>query len=160
MAVDVQLVLDPEWTGPEERANAARRNTEIGFENALELEQGLVVEPDVVEIASCNLSLAQAEVDGVTREAGIALHAREALLLHGGDDFAVAHEARRTVVVEGGNPQDVHISHRCVRLSCPVSEESDHPRQEEWIGARRILVHVQPSNAVARRAGDVSPRGR
>jgi hypothetical protein len=37
--------------------------------------------------------------------------------LRGGQDFAVAHEARRGVVVVGGDAEDVHASSARARLS-------------------------------------------
>ena len=45
-----QLVLDPEWTCLEEGAKTARRDAQIRLEDALELQQRLVVETHVRQI--------------------------------------------------------------------------------------------------------------
>ena len=50
----------------------------------------------------------QAEVDGVRRKAGVVLVAREALLFGGGDQDAVLQQRGGGVVVEAGDPEDVH----------------------------------------------------
>ena len=106
--------LHPERAGLEERGEAARRGAEIGLEHALELEQRLVVEADGLEVVRrrCRPPR-QAVVDGVGREARVALLAREALLLRRGDDLAVAQQARGAVVVERRDAEDPD------RLACP-----------------------------------------
>ena len=64
LARQVQLLLQPDGMRHEERPEAARRERQIGLEQALELQQRLVVEPDVVELGRrrCRASL-QAVVD-------------------------------------------------------------------------------------------------
>ena len=59
-------------------------------------------------------ALAQAVLDGPARERGVALLAREALLLGGGDDLAVAQQAGGAVVVEGGEAEDVFVRHTAI----------------------------------------------
>jgi len=62
------------------------------LEDALELEERLVVERDVVEILCRDVPVVEAELDRVLREPRVMLPAGKALLLRGGQDFAVAHE--------------------------------------------------------------------
>ncbi len=60
-------------------------------------------------------ALAENVVDGVPRVARVVLHAAEPLLLGGGDDPPVLDEARRGVVVPGGDAEDVHAGGRPIR---------------------------------------------
>ena len=48
--VGIKLVLHPEWARFEEGFESARSDAEVCLENALELEQGFVVERDRGEI--------------------------------------------------------------------------------------------------------------
>ena len=66
---------------------AAGREREIGLEQPLELEERLVVERDMVDLAERDAALRQAIGERVMRETRIVLLAREALLLGGGDDL-------------------------------------------------------------------------
>jgi hypothetical protein len=78
----------------------------IVLENALELQQRLVVEADVVEVLHAEAALAKTVRDRVMRELLVVLLAREALFLRRGDELAVAHEAGRGVVVVGGESEN------------------------------------------------------
>jgi len=49
---------------------------------------------------------------GVIGEGRVVLFAREPLLLRGGDDLPVAHQARRAVMMKGGQSKDVHRTPR------------------------------------------------
>ena len=40
------------------------------------------------------------------RESGVVLFAREALLLRGGHDLAIAHKRSRAIVIKGGDAED------------------------------------------------------
>src|SRR5262249_42971693 len=86
--------------GREERPHAARGDPQVLLDEPLELEQRLVVEADIVDVADADAALAQAVGDGMVGEPGVVLLASEALLLRRGDDVAVAREAGRRVVVE------------------------------------------------------------
>ncbi len=65
-----QLLADPERQGLAERAEARRGVGEVGFQEPLELEQGLVVEADPVEVGGGQAGLGQAVVDGLRGEGG------------------------------------------------------------------------------------------
>ena len=102
-----ELLFDPERPRLQERAVAARRDGQVRLEDPLELEEGLVVEADDVDVLNGDAGVFQAEVDGTGREGRIALHAREALFLACRDDFAVPEESGGTVVVVRRDAEDV-----------------------------------------------------
>src|SRR5262245_22214127 len=101
LSVDEKLVLEPERSGLEEREKAAWRYGEIRLEDALELEEWLVVKPDVTQVTPGDPRGAQAVLDGPLREARVALDASEPLLLGRGDYHAVPQQAGGAVVVIG-----------------------------------------------------------
>jgi len=63
-ACDVIAPLQRLWTRLHERAKPARRDGEVRLENALELEQRLVIEGDILDIGDADAALAQAVLDG------------------------------------------------------------------------------------------------
>ena len=81
LPVDVQLVLDPQRTGHQERPEPSRHDAEVGLEDALELEQRLVVEARQPSRSSTPMPrVSRQYVDGAVREGRVALLAGEALL--------------------------------------------------------------------------------
>lgn len=106
-AIGVELLLDPERAGLEERREAARGGLQVDLEDPLELEERLVVEADVRQILGFDSGLAEAVRDRARREGGVTLDAGEPLLLRRGHDLAVAEQAGRAVVVERGDAEDV-----------------------------------------------------
>ena len=107
----VELVLDPERTRFEKGDQAARRDAQIRLEDALELEEGLVVEAHVRQVLGRYAARPEAVGHGATRERRVPLPAGEPLLLRGGDDLAVSQDTGGTVVVEGRYTQDVRDGH-------------------------------------------------
>lgn len=106
---DPQFLAQPQRHGHHEGFEALGRGAEIGLQDAPELEGGLVVERHGVDgVPGGEPGLGEAVADGVDGEAGVVLLAREAFLLGGGDDLAVAHEAGGGVVVVGADSEDVH----------------------------------------------------
>jgi len=103
-----QLLLHPDRQGHHEGLEALGGDPDVGFEDAGELVDRLVVEGHGVELAGSDAALGEAVADGVGREIGIVLLAREALLLGGGDDPAVANEGGGGVVVKGADAENVH----------------------------------------------------
>src|SRR4029453_15981447 len=101
-----EFLLDPQWSALEEGRKAFRSVVEIGLEQPLELEQGLVVEAHVVELFGADAGFPQTVGDGVARESMVVLLAGEALFLRRRDDLAVDEKARGGVVVEGGDSED------------------------------------------------------
>ena len=102
----VQLLLQPQRHGLDEGPEAYGRVTHIRLEQALELEQRLVVETDVVQLLRLQAGMLQAVLDGVDREAVVVLLAREAFFLRGGDDLSVDDQCSRRVVVESRDTQN------------------------------------------------------
>ena len=105
-ARQVELLLRPQRHELQERPEAARRVRQVGLQQALELQERLVVEADVVELLGRDAGLVEAVADGVDRERVVVLAAGEPLLLRRRDDVAVDDERRRRVVVEGRDAED------------------------------------------------------
>ena len=84
----------------------ARRERQVGLEQALELEERLVVERHVVEIFGANRACAGSSARHC-RKARVVLAAREALLLRRADD-APSRTSSRRVVIERGDAEDLH----------------------------------------------------
>jgi hypothetical protein len=110
-----QLFAQPQRQRHAKRREAARAAGEIGLEQALELEERLVVEHDPVDVLELNAGLLQAIVDGEPRIAGVELLAGEALFLRGGNEPAVLDDRRGAVVIEGGEAEDAHVA---LRTAC------------------------------------------
>src|SRR5688572_24052872 len=85
--LDVELLLHPQRRGLEKGPEAARRNVDVGLEDALELEQRLVVETDERQVADTDAGVVETETGGVNRKALVTLLPGEPLLLGGGDDL-------------------------------------------------------------------------
>src|SRR5262249_51546670 len=85
---------------------AGRGEAEVLVEQSVELEERLVVETDVVEFGRADACLAEAVGRSSSGKPGVVLLTREALLLSGSDDLAVAHHAGCRVVVEGREAED------------------------------------------------------
>jgi hypothetical protein len=79
-----------------------RAEGEIGFEQALELQKGLVIEGDVVDFRERGAAGLEAILDGEARIIGIELLACETFFLCGGHDAAIDDQCGRTVVIERG----------------------------------------------------------
>src|SRR5438034_8580639 len=79
--VEEQLFFHPQWACHPELREPAGRNAEIGLENALELEEGLVIEADICQVRGPNLGRLETVPDGVPRKRGVALRTGEALFL-------------------------------------------------------------------------------
>ena len=60
LLVEVELVLDPERPRHEERSKPLRRDAEVGLQDPLELEQGLVVKADEGQVADADAPGAKA----------------------------------------------------------------------------------------------------
>jgi hypothetical protein len=62
----------------------------------------------VIELPGVDARLAQAVIHGLLREPVIMLLPREAFFLGGRDELTIANDARRAVVIERGDTEDVH----------------------------------------------------
>ncbi len=108
--LEEELFAQPDRNRHAEGLEAPRREAHIGFQQALELEEGLVVEGYMIDILQADAGFVQAIFQRIVGETGIVLLAREAFLLRGGDDLAVTQQGGSAVVIEGGNAEDMHAA--------------------------------------------------
>ena len=87
---------------------APRREGEIGLDQALELEERLVVEHHAIDSAHARAALGQAAADRIHRKPRVVLLAREALFLRRRDDFSVLDQRRRAVVIKSADAENAH----------------------------------------------------
>src|SRR5205823_4199234 len=93
-----------------ERAEAAWRITKIRFQQAIELQQRLIVKDDTVERAQIDGARIDARSDRVRREAIIVLATRKTLLLGRRDYVAVVDQGRRAIMKVGGDTEYLHAA--------------------------------------------------
>jgi hypothetical protein len=93
-----------------EAADTNGREGQLGFEQALELQQRLVVECDKVQLIRSKSRLFQAIGNRMARKTRIVLVAGKALFLRRGDDVAIHHDGGRAVMIEGRDPQNIHLN--------------------------------------------------
>ena len=113
-----ELLPDPERHCHLKGAQAPRGEGEVGLEQSLELQEGLVVEDDVIDVPEPHPFLSETVPDRLSREARVVLLSGEALFLRRRDDLAVAHQSRRAVVVEGRDTQEAHRRTEALRTAC------------------------------------------
>ena len=85
----------------------ARPVREVGLEQAVELEERLVVEADVVQVFRPEAPFPEAVFHRPGRELGIVLPAREPLFLGGGHDLSVDDQRRGRIVIIGRNTENI-----------------------------------------------------
>ena len=78
------------------------------MEDPVEFQERLLVKRDVIQVADFDAAFAEAVFDGLGGEGGIVFFAREPFLLGGGDNLAIANQARGAVVVKSRKAEDVH----------------------------------------------------
>jgi hypothetical protein len=72
----------------------------IGLQEALKLEDGLIVESDVINVVDRQSLRLQTVLGRVFGKFGIMLLSSEPLLLGGGNDLSISNETRRAIVIE------------------------------------------------------------
>jgi hypothetical protein len=112
-----QLLAQPQRDRHAKRLEATWRECQVGLQQALELQEGLVVEDHAVDVAQADARLLEAVLHGVDREARVVLLAREALFLRRRDDDAILDQRRGAVVVVGRYAEHSHAS-PCLRTAC------------------------------------------
>ncbi len=112
-----QLFAEPDRHRLDERSKPARRIGEIGFQQALEFQERLVVEHHMVRLAQRHARFVEAIPQRVRRKACVEFLAREALFLRRRRDLAVLDQRGCAVVIEGGESEDPHLAatRACVR---------------------------------------------
>ena len=106
--LEPELVGEPAGDGVGPGAEPLRRDAHHRVEHAPELEHRLLVEGDQVEVARRETGLREAGVDRVPGVAGVVLDPCEPLLLGGSHHASIHQQCGGTIVVEGGDSQDVH----------------------------------------------------
>lgn len=105
-----QLVLQPHGHGRDERTQAPGSKTEVGFEQALELQQGFVVENDRLDGLQADAGILQAPAQRRRRKGRVVTASGEALFLRGIDNAPVQQQRRGTVMVVGRQAEDVTLA--------------------------------------------------
>ena len=98
-----QLLFDPYGNGHQEAAQALRREAVVGLQEALELEDGLVVKGHRAQVGQMKARLLHHVAHGLGRIAGIVLLPGKPLLLGRGNNLAVRQKDCGAVVIERGN---------------------------------------------------------
>lgn len=101
-----ELFAQPRGHGLREGSKAHWRESEVGLEQSLELEQRFFIEGDVIDLIGFEASGIEAIANGVGRETRIMFDSREPLLLGCRNDLAVHQQSGGGVMVEGGDAQD------------------------------------------------------
>src|SRR5262249_39336605 len=103
-----QFLPEPQRQSDAERGKTARREGKISLEQARELHQRLFVKNDVIQIVCRQAAFGETIAYGIFGVTLILLFAAEAFFLRGGDDVPLLDQRRRTVVIEGGDPENTH----------------------------------------------------
>ena len=79
---------------------------QIGLDQTIELEEGLLVECDVVDFVGGSIRMIETEVNGMFGESLIMLFPGESLLLSGGFNPPLANDSSRAVVIKSRYSED------------------------------------------------------
>src|SRR6266446_2883629 len=93
-------LLHPERHRFEKRTESGGRIIEIGFEQTVEFQQGLVIEAYVAQVFGVEFGFAETVVRGVEWKIMIMLYARESFFLRRSHDVAVNEQTGGGVVIE------------------------------------------------------------
>src|SRR5262249_17428394 len=104
------LLPEPQRNGLGERGESAGGEGQVGLQEALELEEWLVVKHDVVHLRETASSVAEAIFDRMAWEAGVVLLPWEPLLLSCRHAASVRHERGGAVVIERRDAEDAHAT--------------------------------------------------
>src|SRR5262249_7383227 len=106
--LDQKLVQEPIFHRLPEKAGGFGERLHGSKNDALEFNERLFVKDDVVQICRGNAGAAQAKLDSFLRKVAIVLLTREAFFLSGGHKYAVPEQRCGSIMVETGNPENVH----------------------------------------------------
>src|SRR5207237_2107459 len=107
--LDPELLSEPLDHRLAEDPEGSRIGCQGRHQDPVELDEGLLVENDPVEILAPELASPEAELDGADRKVRVVLDAREAFLLGGGGHDAVLNQRGRGIVEEARDTQNVHV---------------------------------------------------
>ena len=102
ISVRIQLILDPERSGPKERAEPFGGDPQIGFQDALELEKRLVIKTHEGQIGRLDVRCSQAVAHRMRGKGRIPFETREAFFLCRRDNLAVVEQTGCTIVIKSG----------------------------------------------------------
>ena len=85
-----------------------RRKRQVRFEQALELQKGLIVKNNVIEIFEASAPLVKTELQGIAGEARIVLFPGESFFLSGGNDLPILYKRGGTIVIKSGYSENLH----------------------------------------------------
>jgi hypothetical protein len=91
---------DPKRYRHQETFQAGRRIREVSVQNPVEFQERLFVERHTIKLVHADASFAEAIPHSVLRKTRIMFFACESFLLRRRDNFAVAHQACRAVVIK------------------------------------------------------------
>ena len=106
--LEKQFFAQPHRQRQAKRCKTPGRERQIGFHQAFELEERLVVKRHVIDLGGGHAGLLKAIAQGIERKIRIVFFARKALFLRRGDDLAVAHQRGGAVVIERRDADDDH----------------------------------------------------
>ena len=97
-----ELLMEPQRDSLGEGQEGARECGHVGVENPLELNEGLVVEPDIGEVLRGYAPLSQTVSYGVNGEIEVVFLSGEPLLRSSSQNFSIFQKTRSRIVVEAG----------------------------------------------------------
>lgn len=104
------LFLDPDRHGGQKAFQAARRESVVGLQQALEFQKRLVVKNHGRDLIQADGAFFQHIAHGLGRKIRIVLFAGKALFMGRGHDRAVLEQGCGAVVVIGGNARGYRVS--------------------------------------------------
>src|SRR6266436_8170027 len=111
-----QLFPEPQRNGHGEGREPAGGEREVRLQEALEFQERLVVEDDVIHLGEAAAALSEAILDRMDGKTCVVLLSYEPFLLGGRYDTPVIDEGRRAVVIKGRDAQDAHAT--VLRTGC------------------------------------------
>ncbi len=103
-----QLFVRPDRKRLRKRAKPTRSQREIGLEEALEFQERLIIEYEIIDVIDVHSSCIETVSHRVARETLVMPDAGKPLLLGGRNDLSVANQRRGAVMIEGRNAKYVH----------------------------------------------------
>src|SRR5262249_40410195 len=100
-----QLLLQPDRHRHAEGGKAARRKGQVGFEQALEFQERLVIKEEWGGVGGLGAGRFQKIIGGGGRKGWGGVLGGEGFFLGGWDDGSVRQESGGAIVVEGGNAE-------------------------------------------------------
>jgi hypothetical protein len=103
-----EFFLQPDRHGGKEGGKPTRSESEVGLQQTVKLQEGLLVENDPINLLKVFAGFPQAITNGMNRKTGILLFPGESLFLGGRNDLPITDEAGSRIVIVCGNPENVH----------------------------------------------------